>query len=220
MKTPQERRFEIIVLTSKVVRLLVLIQSLGESDGVFQSNECPEIVAGDVTRDVLIITRSRNRHEMERICRARLLQPRNGFLDKREDPFSECYVSCHTIVLPERPEGLSPAVILSSLRDEVSVGSLPAGKEIEALAGNRVIAGEIIHPNDVRSITQPEGIILELVHVLNVETVHLVAGDQVVDQVCLKRIHHFLFRKGDVDAVGKDLLPIRHRALKILIESG
>ena len=86
-------------------------------------------------------------------------------------------------MLPIGPDGFSPAVILLRLRQEVAVGLLLFGEEVETFAGDLRIAGEVVAMHDIGAVAKGEGVVVELVDGLDVVGIDVVDGDKVVDEV-------------------------------------
>src|SRR5215475_9320674 len=110
-------------------------------------------------------------------------------------------------MLSIRPHRLSPSVELSTLGDEVAVGLLPSREEVQDLTRKIVIAGKVIHPENVRRVAQPECVIMKFIYRLDVVVPHFVACDEIVNQVCTEGVIHLLFWYRDLDASRKQRLP-------------
>src|SRR5207302_3785847 len=132
---------------------------------------------------------------------------------RRETP-----VAGHPEMLAVGPHCLSPSVELPSLRDKITVGLLPAREKLEALAGDVMIAGEIVHADDIGRVAQPECLVLKVGHFLDIEAIDLVPRDKVIDQACPEGIVDFFFRHCYIDAEVDCFLPQIRRSPEIPVE--
>jgi len=156
-----------------------------------------------MSADIFVITWSGDRHHLQGIIPAGLLQPAECFLYCRKNLPGKFLVLSDPVMLTKGPHSLTPAVKLAILETKFSILSLPAWKKIKALTGNVMITGNIIHPHNIGSIPQPEGIILKFVHFLDIIFSDLIAGNKIADQIGLKGLDNFLFWQGNGNTPAK-----------------
>ena len=159
-------------------------------------------------------------HDVQRVGGAGFVQPVDGAVNLRQRPLGKGLVVGDAVVLRVAPDGLAPAVVLLRLREEVAVGLLRFGKEVEILAGDLRVAGDVVAVHDVGAVAQIEGVVVELVDGLDVVGADVVAGDEVVDEVGVEGIDGLLLGQADLHALGENLVPEGDDLRLGLVEAG
>ncbi len=181
----------------------------GHRDREAKAVEREEVVAGKMAGDVLVVAHIARGNDVEWVGGARLMEPVDGAVDLRKSPCGKGLVVRDAIVLPVGPHGFAPAIVLLCLRKEIAVGLLRFGKEVEALARDLRVAGDVVAVHDVGAVAQPEGVVMELVHGLDVVGADVIDGDEVVDEIGVEGVDGFGFGQLNLHAGGENVVPIR-----------
>jgi hypothetical protein len=95
------------------------------------------------------------------------------------------------------------------LREEVAVGLLRFGEEVETLARDLRVAGDVIAVHDVGVVAEIKGVVVKLVHGLDSVGPDVIDGDEVVDEVGREGVDGFGFRQLDLHPGRKNVVPVR-----------